>query len=89
MKSPCWRPAPERWDAQVWRMAAPDDQLIQIPTPLDGKRGSNQFSVHVGFSDAGIPQTRIRTPHKTAEIIDAGGRFVIESSFRTKKPEMV
>jgi amino-acid N-acetyltransferase len=27
---------PERWDAQVWRMAAPDDQLIQIPTPLDG-----------------------------------------------------
>ena len=24
---------PERWNAQVWQMAAPDDQLIQIPTP--------------------------------------------------------
>lgn len=24
---------PERWDAQVWRMAAQDDHLIQIPTP--------------------------------------------------------
>jgi amino-acid N-acetyltransferase len=24
---------PERWDAQVWRMTAPDDHLIQIPVP--------------------------------------------------------
>jgi len=24
---------PERWNAQVWQMAAPDDQFIQIPTP--------------------------------------------------------
>ena len=24
---------PERWDAQVWQMAASDDQFIQIPTP--------------------------------------------------------
>jgi amino-acid N-acetyltransferase len=24
---------PERWDAQVWQMTAPDDHLIQIPTP--------------------------------------------------------
>jgi amino-acid N-acetyltransferase len=24
---------PERWDAQVWQMTAPDDHLIQIPVP--------------------------------------------------------
>jgi amino-acid N-acetyltransferase len=24
---------PERWNAQVWQMTAPDDQFIQIPTP--------------------------------------------------------
>jgi amino-acid N-acetyltransferase len=24
---------PDRWDAQIWRMSTPDDQLIQIPTP--------------------------------------------------------
>jgi amino-acid N-acetyltransferase len=24
---------PERWNAQVWQMSAPDDQFIQIPTP--------------------------------------------------------
>jgi amino-acid N-acetyltransferase len=24
---------PERWDAQVWQMTAPDDHLIQIPIP--------------------------------------------------------
>jgi amino-acid N-acetyltransferase len=24
---------PERWDAQVWQMTAPDDNLIQIPVP--------------------------------------------------------
>jgi amino-acid N-acetyltransferase len=24
---------PERWNAQVWRMAAHDDQFIQIPIP--------------------------------------------------------
>jgi amino-acid N-acetyltransferase len=24
---------PERWNAKVWEMSAPDDQFIQIPTP--------------------------------------------------------
>jgi amino-acid N-acetyltransferase len=24
---------PERWDANIWQMKAPDDHLIQIPTP--------------------------------------------------------
>jgi amino-acid N-acetyltransferase len=24
---------PERWNAQAWQMTAPDDQLVQIPTP--------------------------------------------------------
>ena len=27
---------PERWNAQVWQMSAPDDQLIRIPTPRQG-----------------------------------------------------
>jgi len=27
---------PERWNAQVWRMAAPDDHFIQIPVPQNG-----------------------------------------------------
>jgi amino-acid N-acetyltransferase len=30
---------PERWNAQVWQVAAPDDQFIQIPTPQQGSRG--------------------------------------------------
>lgn len=27
---------PERWDAQIWRISAPDDQYIQIPIPQQG-----------------------------------------------------